>query len=77
MPEVLCIVSSLGSWQFYESLLKTLEQKRKESLDRATELMQAAYGKPLPRPGMEAWIRSMVGPQTCGKTVGQFRGFVH
>ena len=76
LPEVFCILSSLGSWQFYGELLNKLEQKRRVDLEKVIELIKVAYSRPLPQPGMEAWIRSMVGG-ALHTIVLMFQDFFH
>ena len=62
LPECYCIISKLQSWNFYNELLKQVQRKRFVSAEHAHELLQAAYGRPMPLPGQEAWIK------TCGPT---------
>ncbi|KAK2186329.1 hypothetical protein NP493_205g00004 [Ridgeia piscesae] len=57
-PEVLCVVSPVQMSSFYDQLLKAVEKKRENSLDHAKDLLQSAYGRPMPLPGDEAWIRA-------------------
>ena len=61
LPEVFCVVSTHEARPFYEQLLLAVERKRYMSMEHAQQLIQAAYAKPLPLPGKEAWVRSMVG----------------
>ncbi|KAI0228859.1 Suppression of tumorigenicity 5 protein [Lamellibrachia satsuma] len=57
-PEVLCVVSPVQAFSFYDQLLEAAERKRDLSLDHAKDLLQSAYGRPMPGPGKEAWIRA-------------------
>ena len=59
-PEVLCVVSPVQAFSFYDQLLEAAERKRDLSLDHAKDLLQSAYGRPMPGPGKEAWIRAPV-----------------
>ena len=45
---------------FIIQLLEEIENKRLLSLDLAQELMAAAFGRPLPSPGKESVIRTLV-----------------
>ena len=67
LPEVICVVSSLGgAWGLYGRLLAAAERKRSTSLDHVQELLEAAYGRPLPAPGREAWVRVTVSGEEGG-----------
>ena len=56
------MVSPVQMSSFYDQLLKAVEKKRETSLDHAKDLLQSAYGRPMPPPGDEAWIRAPVSP---------------
>ncbi len=60
LPEVFCVVSGLDAFAFYGKLLDHVEKRRISSSEHAEELLQAAYGKPLPDPGEEVWIQVTV-----------------
>ena len=63
--KVSCLVDWVDVWSrwkgcvvpFVSQLVEKMEKKRWESMENCKSLFKSGYGRPLPDPGKEAWIR--------------------